>query len=72
MRVKNGSVQLLVAAKIPLSHAEKLQGVETSLTGFSTEKYVECEFTYGRVFGSKFMGHDTFAYLLPPAALEVA
>ena len=73
VRVKHDSVKLLVAANIPRSHAEKLQGQDTFPTGFEMRfpvHLVECEFTYGRVFGSTYSGHDTFAYLIPSEALE--
>jgi hypothetical protein len=72
MRVKTDSVQLLERANIPHSHAVKLQGVQTRLTGFATDLMAECEFSYGAIFGPSFMPHDTFAYLIPHEALEVA
>ena len=71
MRVKTDSIELLERANIPRSHAVKLQGQEAALTGFSTDRMVECEFSY-RVLGSIFMPHETFAYLIPHDALEVA
>jgi hypothetical protein len=70
MRVKHGSVELLERAGIPSQHAVKLQGQNVSLTGFSTRLMTECEFSYGRVFGSHFMPYDTFSYLIPHEALE--
>lgn len=70
MRIKHGSVNLLAAANIPHSHAEKLQGVQTRLTGFTTDLMAECEFSYGLVFGKTFMPQDTFCYLIPHEALE--
>jgi len=69
MRVKHGSINLLAAANIPRSHAEKLQGVQTRLTGFSTPLMVECEFSY-RLLGASFQPYDTFTYLIPREALE--
>jgi len=69
MRIKHGSVQMLAAAKIPQSHAEKLQGVQTRLTGFSTPLLVECEFSY-RLLNADFQPDDTFTYLVPREALE--
>jgi len=63
MQVKHGSVEILERANIPHSHAEKLQGVQTRLTGFTTDRMVECEFSYGVVFGPSFMPQDTFCYL---------
>jgi hypothetical protein len=69
MRVRNGSIQLLESAQIPAAHAIILQGQQTRLTGFSTDRMVECEFSY-RILGAGFQPHDTFTYLIPYQALE--
>lgn len=70
MRVKQNVANILISNGIPRVHAEILQGQKTRLTGFSTTRVVECEFSYA-ILGAGYRGDETFAYLMPYDVLEV-
>jgi hypothetical protein len=70
MRVKLNSSKLLVSCGIPEKHALSLQGVNAHPTGYRVRDLIECEFTYGAVFGMCYQPFNAFAYLIPVQALE--